>query len=360
MTAPGRKNLWEDTRVMRTAMACVMLFALAACGDPLRGIERVSDGATLPAEPGNSALPSEEELAREGSILGELLAGSETDAPAVPVSRAAEQANDAAPETAAPETGPSTAAQVETVATEQAATAPRASGGLLGWLRNAAQSDTDTRSDPVPAVAPAQETEPLPVKADDAPVAQIPALVEPQKRRSLFGPPRSSRSGDIDTLDVTPGTTIPFGKIARVCGARPAKLATLVDRAARKGRGYVLYDSAPNSTGPRTFYVTGFSDNCPRQFTAALALFGDPAFHEQLRYGLPADEYPYSTTDQAYEKLKRRVCNVGRSKPCGDRISRLSRNTTFISAYENFTNNARWADMLLHDGAVLATALKTP
>ncbi|WP_299602395.1 hypothetical protein [uncultured Tateyamaria sp.] len=341
--------------MMRSAMACVMLLALAACGDPLRGIERVSEGATLPAEPGNNALPSEEELAREGSILGDFLDGTETD-----VAEGAAQSARPLPTADVSETGPVAAAQAQTAPQEQATQTPRTSGGLLGWLRGAAQNDTQAQADVVPVAAAPQDPETILAKAEDAPAAQSPDLVEPQKRRGLFGRPRAFAPGSADIIDVAPGMTVPFGQIARACAANPKKTATLVDKAAGKGRGYALYDTVPDSTGPRTFYVTGFSDNCPRQFTAALALFGEPAFHEQLRYGLPADEYPYSTTDKAYETLKRRICNVGRTKPCGTRIDRLSRNTTFISAYENFTDNARWADMLLHDGAVLATALKTP
>lgn len=341
---------------MRQAMACLMLLALAACGDPLRGIERVSEGATLPAEPGNSALPSAEELAREGPILTDLLNGADGDVLTNDAQSAAAASGAEASDVAA-----IVPPQADTAPVEQSRQAPRASGGLLGWLRHARQTDTPANADTVQVAATPQDVEAnLPTKAEDIPAAQIPALVEPEKRRGLFGRPRTSTARGANIIDVAPGMTVPFGQIARVCDARPAQMAQMVDKAARKGRGYTLYDTAPDSTAPRTFYVTGFSDNCPRQFTAALALFGDPAFHEQLRYGLPAEEYPYSTTDQAYEQLKRRVCNVGRNKPCGDRISRLSRNTTFISAYENFTDNGRWADMLLHDGAVLATALKTP
>ncbi|GGX59514.1 hypothetical protein GCM10007385_30880 [Tateyamaria omphalii] len=341
---------------MRLATACLMLLAIAACGDPLRGIERVSEGATLPAEPGNSALPSAEELAREGPVLADLLNDANAEVPADDA-----QIDPAPLGAEAPDIAAIIPPQADTAPVEQSQQAPRASGGLLGWLRIARQADTPLNANAVQASATPQNVEAaLPAKAEDIPAAQIPALVEPEKRRGLFGRPRRSTARDASVIDVGPGMTVPFGQIARVCNAHPAKTAQMVDKAARKGRGYTLYDTAPDSTAPRTFYVTGFSDNCPRQFTAALALFGDPAFHEQLRYGLPAEEYPYSTTDKAYEQLKRRVCNVGRNKPCGDRISRLSRNTTFISAYENFTDNGRWADMLLHDGAVLATALKTP
>lgn len=273
----------------RWATLSVLLLTLGACGAPQPDIARVSQGAELPAEPGNNALPSEEELAREDPVLTELFRAEADGAPDVP-------------QTAQPVQAP----------------APR--GGVLGWLRGVGAD----RNAPGSAHVAAE-------------TAHAPGGV-----------------------DVPPGHLLPFGEIGRDCTAKPARVGKLVDKAARKGRGYALYDTAPDSTAPRIFYVTCFSDNCPRQFTAALALFGDPAFHEQLRYGLPADEYPYSSTDQAYETLKRRVCNVGPTIPCGDRVDRLSRNTTFISAYENFTDNARWADMLLHDGTVLATALKTP
>ena len=38
----------------------------------------------------------------------------------------------------------------------------------------------------------------------------------------------------------------------------------------------------------------------------------------------------------------------------------LENTTTFVSVYENFGENARWNDILLHDGKVVAAALKTP
>lgn len=173
------------------------------------------------------------------------------------------------------------------------------------------------------------------------------------------GPVRVARDG-LYARDVALGTVLPFGQIARVCDAKGKTLGKRVEQAARRGARYRLYDSVPNSAAPRTFYVKGFKDNCPRQFTAALAMFGTPELHEQLRYGLPAKEYPYSMTDKAYEVIKSQVCGVARTKPCGPRISRLEQTTVFVSAYENFTENPRWADMLLHEGSVLAVSVKTP
>ena len=105
--------------------------------------------------------------------------------------------------------------------------------------------------------------------------------------------------------------------------------------------------------------MTGFSDGCPRQVTAALAIFGAPSMHEQLRYGLPSDEYPYSDTDKAYEGIKARMCGKPKGKPCGSRIKSVERNTVFISTYERFGDTARWSDMLVHNGAVLAKTIKS-
>ncbi|APX12444.1 hypothetical protein [Tateyamaria omphalii] len=343
----------EDMRVMRLGVSCLALVLLAACGDPLRGIDRVSEGATLPDEPGANVRPTDEELRRQESVLSGLFR-----APAEPTGDA-DVANPSMDETGDQPTvsgeGSSNALAADgadtPVAQQQVAPASR---GLLGWLRGAGQSETTIAAQ---EPAEAETAEDLPVQT--AALAQD-DLVEPQKRRGLFGAAGPHRRAGPDAMDVAPGMVVPFGQIARNCDVTPAQVATRIDKAAGRARGFALYDTTPDSTAPRTFYVTGFADSCARQFTAALAMFGEPAFHEQLRYGLPADEYPYSTTDEAYEKLKRRVCNVGRNKPCGNRIDRLSGNTTFISAYENFTDNGRWADMLLHDGAVLAAALKTP
>ena len=164
-----------------------------------------------------------------------------------------------------------------------------------------------------------------------------------------------------DSKDVTFGTILPYGEVAGVCDAKgQSSLGQHLDKAPSLGRGYALFDSAPNSTGPRTFYVTGFEDKCPRQFTAALALFGSPEVHEQLRYGRPGKLYLYSTTDKAYEKVKSSACKVGKSKPCGANLKTLERNKVFVSTYEKFSDNSRWADILLHDGVVAAAAIKTP
>lgn len=163
----------------------------------------------------------------------------------------------------------------------------------------------------------------------------------------------------VDAPDVPLGAALPFGQVASVCAAKGTKLGKEIDRFPKRGSGYRLYDSNPATTAPRTFYVTGFRDGCPRQFTAALAVFGAPSMHEQLRYGLPSEEHPYSSTDKAYEGIKAKICGKPKGRPCGSRIKSIERNTVFISTYEHFGDTARWADMLVHDGAVLAKTIKS-
>ena len=378
---------------------------LSACGDPFAGVERVSDGVLPPQINVATALPTQEELERETSVLSGLFrkpqnetvraapANVSADGTSVsqatalgsenaeggledPVSSAA--ATDEKPADAAP------TAQEQIIVAEAVTPKPKPKG-VVGWLRRAAESqdrranateDVALRSD-VDAEADDSETlieetkianlssEAIPASAPTTLGAprDVPAsngLVEPQKRQGLFGRSTSAPTAGLALRDVALGTILPFGEVGRVCNVRPSELGKRIDQAARKGADYALYDSVPNGTARRTFYVTGFSDNCARQFTASLALFGSPEFHEQLRYGLPAKEYPYSSTDTAYEKVKQSVCNVARNKPCGSRIDRLNNTTAFVSVYEHFEENARWADMLLHDGALLAAAVKTP
>ena len=177
------------------------------------------------------------------------------------------------------------------------------------------------------------------------------ALVAPEKEQGLFGSSRSDLS-----VDIVVGAVLPFGEVGRACGMKPREMG---EKVGREGR-YTIYDSQPSSTQPRRWYVTGFSDGCARQVTAALAMFGSASMHEQLRYGRPSEAYPYSATDKAYEGVKSKVCRVGRQKPCGTRIKRLERTTVFVTTYERFTDNARWADILLHDGSVLASSFKAP
>lgn len=150
------------------------------------------------------------------------------------------------------------------------------------------------------------------------------------------------------------GAQVPYGEIAKVCDAPSRGLGTLISQVG----GFRIYDSNPSSTQLRPHYVTGFDDNCPRQFSSALTLTGDVGTHEVVRY-LPSNRAPFNATDDAYEAIKASFCRVRHSKPCGARLDALARNTTFITAYETFGSRPRWAEILLHDGKMKAIGFKT-
>jgi len=166
--------------------------------------------------------------------------------------------------------------------------------------------------------------------------------------------PGASKSTPAVVSEIPAGTMLPYGRVARICGLAKRDLGKEIAQYPEKSPFHRIYDSDPGNTSPHSFFITGFDDGCARQFTASLALFGPVAMHEQLRYGLPSDVQPYSDTDKAYEKLKSRVCGVPRQKPCGSKVSKLDRNTVFVSIYERFGSNPNWSNLLLHKGKVLA------
>ena len=154
-----------------------------------------------------------------------------------------------------------------------------------------------------------------------------------------------------DTREIAPGATLPFGELATVCGLSKQALGMPVATQS----GFTLYDTAATSTGQRTQYVTGFDDGCARQFTAALALFGDIGTHETLAYGTGM---LHDTVGAAYEEVKGQICGVPDGQPCGSAASKLARNTTFLTAYAAFGASGRHTDMLLHDGRALALGVE--
>lgn len=277
-------------RSFATVAMITGLAVLAACGDPLSDMPRLSDAA--PAE----------------------------DA----------RAMDLAP----------TAGDAEA----QAASPGR---GLFGLFGRSARRDEQDREETDLAALP-EEAEDTGAKRDAAP------------RQGLFGR-LTGQPADDGALppSVPAGTLLSFGVVKPVCDLPRAKRGKRTGAFPKRGKTWRLYDSAPGKTTPHPFYVTGFADGCARTFTAAVAVFGSPEMHELLRYGLPAKVQPYSETDKVYERIKRRICKVGRRKPCGARIRQLEKNTVFVSAYEKFGNNSTWFNMLLHDGDIAATDLKS-
>ncbi|WP_323766399.1 hypothetical protein [Marinovum sp.] len=223
-------------------------------------------------------------------------------------------------------------------------------GAVLVWLAGC--------GDPLSGVGRLSELD----LADETPVAVMadPSRAEePVARPGLLGRMLGGGGSAKAPPSVPAGTLLSFGLVKPVCDLprdkRGAEIAAFPERRA----AYRLYDSAPGKTAPHPFYVTGFDDGCARTFTAAVAMFGAPEMHEMLRYGLPAEVHPYSATDSAYEQIKSRVCRVARGAPCGDRVGKLEKDTVFVSAYEQFGDNARWLEMLLHGGTLVETDVKS-
>ncbi|MFW2587985.1 hypothetical protein [Sagittula sp. SSi028] len=269
-------------------------------------------------------------------------------------------------------------------------TAPR--GGLLGYLKGRADAGKTQASTPAvaeeTAAADAEETTDVVVETPtdapaerqtgvlgrllgaDAPSADTAegvevAAVAPRKTRrgGLFGgggrKSAGPKPGAPDYTIVPLGTDLPYGEIARVCDVPTSALGRKTQSWPDSGRGgYDLYDSAPGSSGARTFYMTGFQDDCARQFTAALVVFGSPETWEQIHYGPAGGTLPVSATDAAYEQVKTGFCRSGRGAPCGSKMDALAKTTVFVSVYERFGDNTRWKNILLHDGEVVATDVK--
>lgn len=249
---------------------------------------------------------------------------------------------------------------------------------------NFVETDTGLGDDPIlDAVSSADSIAPEP-EADTVAVAAAPARRGLFGGLGLFGGGRQKAAlvpqDDIDAQasgkpdatvptsvtpapssepDVALGAVMPFGQVGRVCGARKRDLGTRVDRFPTRGSTYALFDSVEGSIEPRAFYISGFGDGCVRIVTAANAVFGAPSMHERLRYGLPSNTLVSSQTDKAYKRLKSKICRVGRNKPCpADGMASLERNTVFVTLYRSFTGNQDWSNLLLHDGALVASDIK--
>lgn len=150
--------------------------------------------------------------------------------------------------------------------------------------------------------------------------------------------------------EVTTDEVVPYGQLARNCTVRKRDMGTAIGAAS----GYEVYDTDPSATGLRTHFITGFRDKCARQFTGALVMFGDIGTHELVRYADVGIDQPYTITDEAYEVIKGSFCRVGRTEPCGNRIDRLAKSTSFVTIYESFADNSGWVDLLVHKGEVVA------
>lgn len=187
-----------------------------------------------------------------------------------------------------------------------------------------------------------------------ASVEQDPAPRRP--RKGLFGP-RRAKSDQAPTVD--PNIMLPFGQVSAACGIRGKALGKEVDRFPARGKGYKLFDTKPTATGPRTHFITGFKDGCPRKFTASLALLSSPVLHEQL-LAAEGDKGQHSTSaDVAFQKARAQVCRTGRGKACPEKhVAKMEKSMVFVTTYERFGGAARWTEILLHNGVVKANSLQ--
>ncbi|PIE12888.1 MAG: hypothetical protein CSA70_07995 [Rhodobacterales bacterium] len=354
---------------------------LSACGDPLAQIPRLDEVELSEESTVVEAVAAPAELNEDQGFLSRILRKREVapklaeTPPAPPSTEGQAEGEDVASAATAPANNTATlpAIQPETVP----APAPdpaKANPGKRRWpfgKRAAAKRDkgatpanSGTPSDTASNVPPASDlaVDPNKLPKEQVTLASLPKTddgttlrdTERQARKGLFSNRKAARLTGPDAASVDPGTVLPFGQIARACGTPKRDLGKEVARYPDKGGRYRLHDSQPGHTGQHTFYVTGFKDGCPRQVTGALVMFGRASIHETLRYGLPSAAKPYSKTDLAYEKIKRRVCKSGNRKPCGKSISKLEKGTVFLTVYDRFTGAQGWKNILLSDGKVIA------
>lgn len=172
-------------------------------------------------------------------------------------------------------------------------------------------------------------------------------------------PPLTRRQKLAAKAEIPIGTVLPYGQVGVACNVRGRKLGKVIDQFTQRGTDFKLYDTAPNSTNPRTFFVTGFKDGCPRQFTGAIASLGSPVLHERMRFDSYNKSLAITETDRAYDKIRKRVCKTRGKTLCPqEKVDALEAETAYVTVYEQFGANKHWAEILLHKGKLVATSLR--
>ena len=265
----------------------------------------------------------------------------------------------ALPQTDAPvaaassETDPDSAVQVAALDPPDR---PRGLRGLFSRNRN---SEEPPQAEVILAATPP------PPDTDEAILETAPALPEPptteadpqpRLRAWPFGRANRPPSPDLalPEFQTSPGS-LPFGQVAEACDVKRRDLGKQVAQA----NGYKLFDTAPESATPRAQYLTGFKDGCPRQFTAALALFGSAQVHEAKRYAR-SNKTPYSELDLAFERIKNRICGTGTGEYCPrNKAEKLDRDTAFVTVYRGFGDSGLWLEIFLHKGKLVSFQTRT-
>lgn len=212
-----------------------------------------------------------------------------------------------------------------------------------------------TTSPPQESDAPDQEITTI-SQLEGGPSGATTSLVADPNAESLLSRLSGSKGPNADAT-IASGPA-PLGVPVKVCGISKKAMGTKIEGYPAKGSKLYLYDSNIKTKAPHDFYITGFSDNCARKFTAAVAMFGDLQLHEIMRYDVKPKSVPYSETDMAYEVIKGQKCNVKKGVACGEkRMKSLAKSTALVTLYGAFGGVGEWAEVLLHNGKIRATHL---
>ncbi|MEY8095956.1 hypothetical protein AB9F29_00865 [Falsihalocynthiibacter sp. S25ZX9] len=191
---------------------------------------------------------------------------------------------------------------------------------------------------------------------EGAPSGAKTSLVADPNEQSFFSRLSGNKANNAEATIAT--GPAPLGVAVKACGISKRAMGTKIEGYPAKGSKLFLYDSNPSTKAPHDFYITGFSDNCPRKFTAAVAMFGDLQLHEIMRYEVKEKSVPYSDTDMAYEVIKGQKCNVGKGVACGEKkMNTLAKSTALVTLYGAFGGVGEWAEVLLHNGKIRASTL---
>lgn len=335
--------------MIRFTFAALGLALVAGCSDPLKTVPRLGQVDVAAPEPIVEAVAAPAEVDRKTGLFARLLRKREVGETAMPAVDP-EATTDASPtqgDAPIDTTDADTAADLPQPEVADARPAPEKRRGLLGlFSRDKARSVTSEDDAQITRAALDTGTPSIDARPDPAPSREA--------RGGLFSRSKAARLTGPDAREAQPGEVLPFGTVARACHMKRADLGREVAKYPETRPRYRVHDSAPGTQALHTFYITGFDDGCPRQVTAALVVFGSASMYEALRYGLPDSARSSRPTDAAYEKLKSKVCKVGRKKPCGSRIGRMEKTAVFLSVYNRFEGASGWSNLLVADGEVLA------
>ncbi len=321
--------------------------------------ELIAVTAEAPATeaPATEAL-SAETPAKRGLLGGLFRRGASSPAPVVTADARAE-----------PEPGASVETAAQEIAPNKDVTRPGLFSRLLGGAGQSPNSSQGSANLDIPAVATLPEPTvegdgTAQMRVPDAP-AEITPAAAPAPRRGLFarlggGGNRQNATPPANAPDMPGDTTLAYGAVARVCDLSRRDLGKEVARYPETGSvAYRLFDSDPSTIALRAHYITGFADGCPRKFSAALAVFGGPNAYETTRYRDGRNDTNVTRTDTEYKRIRARVCSAPVERTCSSsRFATLERSTVFVSVYDRFGTNPKWADMLIHNGTVVAKDFK--